>query len=84
MLRPGGRKIDLVVDRGADNLYVEVKTVHPISDHSYQAWDRFPPSERVSSQDGLLRRYPGFGVLVFCGTGFAWRKLNLEDFADLR
>jgi hypothetical protein len=25
---------------------------------------------------------PGPGVLVFCGTGFAWHKSNLEDFAD--
>jgi hypothetical protein len=24
----------------------------------------------------------GPGVLVFCGTGFAWHKSNLEDFAD--
>jgi hypothetical protein len=26
---PDGRKIDFVVDRGADNLYIEVKTVRP-------------------------------------------------------
>jgi hypothetical protein len=25
---------------------------------------------------------PGPGVLVFCGTGFAWHQSNLEDFAD--
>lgn len=25
---------------------------------------------------------PGPGVLVFCGTGFTWRKTDLEDFAD--
>jgi hypothetical protein len=24
----------------------------------------------------------GPGVLVFCGTGFAWHRSNLEDFAD--
>lgn len=24
----------------------------------------------------------GAGVLIFCGTGFAWHKSNLEDFAD--
>jgi hypothetical protein len=25
---------------------------------------------------------PGPGILVFCGTGFAWHKSNLEDSAD--
>ena len=25
---------------------------------------------------------PGHGILIFCGTGFAWHKSNLEDFAD--
>jgi hypothetical protein len=25
---------------------------------------------------------PGPGVLVFCGSGFAWRLSDLEDFAD--
>lgn len=38
---PDGRKIDFVVDRGQDNLYVEVKTIRPRSDHSDAAWQDF-------------------------------------------
>ncbi|WP_236840922.1 hypothetical protein [Bradyrhizobium sp. CCGE-LA001] len=114
-----GRKIDFVVDRGNDNLYVEVKTVRPKSDVSDIAWDdflrrrQFHPAnfeymvtkegmggmiysnefksrahfleytlafeERLAAAKGVRN---GPGVLVFCGNGFAWRKSNLEDFAD--
>lgn len=117
---PDGRRIDFVVDRGADNLYVEVKTVRPRSDDSEAAWNDFlrrreyhPKSvEYLVTREGMggmihanefkSRAHfldytlafeerlsiakairPGPGVLVFCGNGFAWRKSNLEDFADL-
>ena len=40
-LLPDGRKIDFVVDRGADNLYVEVKTVRPRATDTDAAWERF-------------------------------------------
>lgn len=36
-----GRKIDFVVDRGADNLYVEVKTVRPNAADSDEAWQKY-------------------------------------------
>ena len=39
---PDGRKIDFVIDRGKDNLYVEVKTVRPRSADSREAWQRVP------------------------------------------
>jgi large subunit ribosomal protein L30 len=119
-LLPDGRKIDFVIDRGADNLYVEVKTVRPRSDHSDEAWEDFlrrkqyhPKTlEYLVTREGMggmiyanefksrarfleyalafeerlaaakaIRSGPG--VLVFCGNGFAWRKSQLEDFADL-
>lgn len=38
---PDGRKIDFVVDRGEDNLYVEVKTVRPQTADSDAAWEKF-------------------------------------------
>ncbi len=36
-----GRKIDFVVDRGKDNLYVEVKTVRPKTVDSEEAWQKY-------------------------------------------
>jgi hypothetical protein len=38
---PDGRKIDFVVDRGEDNLYVEVKTVRPKRADSEEAWQKY-------------------------------------------
>jgi DNA-binding sugar fermentation-stimulating protein len=40
-LLPDDRRIDFVVDRGSDNLYVEVKTVHPRTADTEQAWQKF-------------------------------------------
>jgi hypothetical protein len=40
-LLPDGRKIDFVVDRGADNLYIEVKTVRPRTADTEAAWEKF-------------------------------------------
>ena len=116
---PDGRKIDFVLDRGSDNLYVEVKTVRPRTVDSEEAWQKFVARRRhhpdnvnfivekewmggaiygnvFASRAHFLdytREFemrlaatkaikPGPGVLVFCGTGFAWHQSNLEDFAD--
>jgi ribosomal protein L30 len=116
---PDGRKIDFVIDRGNDNLYVEVKTVRPRTADTEEAWQKFL-ARRQRHPDNVnfivekewmggaiygnvfasrahfldyTRDFetrlatakairPGPGVLVFCGTGFAWHKSNLEDFAD--
>jgi hypothetical protein len=40
-LLPGGRRIDFVVDRGAENLYVEVKTVRPKVTDDDAAWGKY-------------------------------------------
>jgi len=116
---PDGRKIDFVVDRGEDSLYVEVKTVRPRTTDTDEAWEKFLKREKhhPGNVNVILERdwmggaiygnlfasrshfldytrdfetrlaaakaiKPGPGVLVFCGTGFAWHKSNLEDFAD--
>jgi ribosomal protein L30 len=113
------RKIDFVVDRGADNLYIEVKTVRPRTEDTDEAWLKFvqrkkrhPTNVNVIVEKEWMggaiygnlfasRAHfldyamdfearlatakeikPGPGILVFCGTGFAWHKSNLEDFAD--
>ncbi len=116
---PGGRKIDFVVDRGNDNIYVELKTVGPRTADTDEAWQKFigrrkhhPDNvnfvvekewmggaiygnafasrahfldytgdfeTRLAAAKAIK---PGPGILVFCGTGFAWHRSNLEDFAD--
>lgn len=116
---PDGRKIDFVIDRGSDNLYVEVKTVRPRTADTQEAWEKFIARRKhhpdnvnfiverewmggaiygnVFASRAHFLDYTGDfetrlasakaiksgpSVLVFCGTGFAWHKSNLEDFAD--
>jgi large subunit ribosomal protein L30 len=118
-LLPDGRKIDFVVDRGLDNLYVEVKTARPNTADTDEAWQKFLKRKQrhpdnvnfivekewmggaiygnVFASRAHFLEYAmefetrlaaakaiklGPGVLVFCGTGFAWHRSNLEDFAD--
>jgi hypothetical protein len=118
-LLPDGRKIDFVVDRGADNLYIEVKTVRPNTADTDAAWQKFIERKQhhpsnvnfivekdwmggaiygnvFASRSHFLdhtmdfetrlaaaqKIKPGHGILIFCGTGFAWHKSILEDFAD--
>jgi len=118
-LLPDGRKIDFVVDRGKDNLYVEVKTVRPRTRATRGAYEKFEKrkkfhpgnvefvvdprqlggavygdafasrahfleytmafEERLAAAKAIR---PGPGILIFCGNGFAWRKSNLENWAD--
>lgn len=40
-LLPDNRKIDYVVARGDENIYVEVKTVHPRTDDTDEAWENY-------------------------------------------
>jgi large subunit ribosomal protein L30 len=118
-LLPDGRKIDFVVDRGKDNLYVEVKTVRPKTKATLAAYRKYEQRKKLHPEnvefvvdprwmggaiygDAFASRAhfleytmafeerlaaakivrPGPGVLVFCGNGFAWRRSNLEDWAD--
>ena len=59
-LLPDGRKIDFIVDRGADNLYIEVKTVRPRTADTDAAWEKFlarrrrhPQNVQVHPREGL-------------------------------
>ena len=40
-LLPSGRKIDFVADRLRDNVYIEVKTVHPEIADTEEAWENY-------------------------------------------
>jgi large subunit ribosomal protein L30 len=116
---PDGRKIDFVIDRGNDTLYVEVKTVHPNTADTDEAWQKYLARRKyhrpnvmfilqkewmggaiygnVFASRGHFLDYArefetrlvaakaikqGPGILVFCGSGFAWHESHLEDFAD--
>lgn len=116
---PDNRRIDFVVDRGNDNLYVEVKTVRPKTRATMEAYRKFEQRTKrhpknvnfvvnprlmggaiygdafssrahfleytMAFEDRLAAAKairPGPGILVFCGNGFAWRRSNLEDWAD--
>jgi ribosomal protein L30 len=118
-LLPDDRKIDFVVDRGRDNIYVEVKTVRPRAPDTELEWQKFLDRQKYhpdnvhfmvekewmggaiygnafASRSHFLEYAMQFetrlaaakavkqgpGILVFCGTGFAWHLSNLEDFAD--
>ena len=56
---PGGRKIDFVVDRGEDNIYVEVKTVRPRTADTDEAWEKFQKRKQFHPQERPLHRRPG-------------------------
>jgi hypothetical protein len=116
---PDGRRIDFVVNRGRDNIYVEVKTVRPDTKATREAYRKFEERKKyhptnvefvVNPQnvsgaiygDAFASRShfleytrafeerlaaakavrPGPGILIFCGSGYAWRKTNLENWAD--
>jgi ribosomal protein L30 len=118
-LLPDGRRIDFVVDRGKDNLYIEVKTVRPKTKATAGTYQKFEQRRKWHPEnveyvidprwmggaiygDAFASRShfldytmafeerlaaaktirPGPGILVFCGNGFAWRRSNLEDWAD--
>ena len=58
-LLPSKRKIDFVADRLRDNLYVEVKTVHPDTADTEEAWNNYlklrehggPPQARAGKSE---------------------------------
>jgi hypothetical protein len=73
-----GRKIDFVVDRGADNLYVEVKTVSPRTIDSDEAWNDFLRRKKFhpSTLDYMVTR-EGMGGMIH-GNEFASRAHFLD------
>ena len=51
---PDGRRIDLVVDRGKDNLYMEVKTVRPKAVELVRGVAKISSLEATASREGGL------------------------------
>lgn len=77
-LLPDGRKIDFVVDRGEDNLYVEVKTVRPRTADTDKAWQKFlDRSEHHPENVNFMVEKEWMGAAIY-GDVFASRSHFLE------
>jgi len=63
-LLPDGRKIDFVVDRGADNLYIEVKTVRPRTADTEAAWQKFTSNVSLESAASFEQSYHQLTLLL--------------------
>ena len=53
-LLPSGRKIDFVADRGKDNAYIEVKTVHPDTKDTEEAWQKYEERRKLHPKNANL------------------------------
>ena len=77
-LLPNGRKIDFVVDRDDDNLYVEVKTVRPKTKATVEAYRKFEQREKRHPKNVNFIVNPGpMGGAIY-GDAFAARSHFLE------
>jgi hypothetical protein len=59
---PSGRKIDFVVEREKDNLYIEVKTVHPRKADTEAAWQLYldrRPNHQPSAEFHVEKEWMG-------------------------
>ena len=54
-LLPDGRKIDFVADRGRDNAYIEVKTVHPDIADNEAAWENYLKRRKLHPQNVIKK-----------------------------
>lgn len=81
-LLPSGRKIDFVVDRGTDNLYVEVKTVRPRTSDNEAAWQKFIERKRFHPKNvNFILEQEWMGGAIY-GNVFSSRSRFLEYSLD--
>lgn len=75
---PDGRRIDFVVDRGEDNLYVEVKTVRPNISDDDKSWEKYQRRKHYHPKtvDYVVTR-EGMGGRIY-GNAYASRAHFLE------
>jgi hypothetical protein len=79
---PSGRKIDFVVEREKDNLYVEVKTVHPRKADTEAAWQLYldrRPNHQPNAEFHVEKEWMGGAIY---GNTFASRSRFLEYALD--
>ena len=81
-LLPDGRKIDFVADRGDDNLYVEVKTVHPDVADTEAAWDKYVERRKRHPENADFVAHKDWMGGRLYGNTFASRSRFLEYSRD--
>jgi hypothetical protein len=76
VLLPSGRRIDFVADRGRDNVYLEVKTVHPDINDTEEAWKRYEERrKRYPKQADFIAPKDWMGARVYGGASkHGWPK----------
>ena len=81
-LLPSGRRIDFVADRLRDNVYIEVKTVHPETADTEAAWDNYVKRRKLhpANADFVVHKDWMGGKLY--GNSFASRSRFLEYTMD--
>lgn len=81
-LLPDGRKIDFVADRGKDNAYIEVKTVHPDTADNEAAWDNYTKRSKLHPPNAnFIVKKDWMGGKLY-GNTFASRSRFLEYTLD--
>ena len=81
-LLPDGRKIDFVADRGRDNAYIEVKTVHPDIADNEAAWDHYIKRRKLHPPNAnFIVKKDWMGGKLY-GNTFASRSRFLEYTLD--
>jgi hypothetical protein len=81
-LLPDGRKIDFVADRGRDNAYIEVKTVHPDIADTEAAWENYLKRRKLHPQNAdFVVKKDWMGGKLY-GNTFASRSHFLEYTLD--
>lgn len=79
---PSGRKIDFVADRKRDNIYVEVKSVHPNIKDTEDAWQLYVKRRKRHPQNvNFVTHQDWMGGQIY-GNAFASRSRFLEYALD--
>jgi hypothetical protein len=78
-LLPSGRKIDFVIEREADNLYVEVKTVRPEARDDAESWGRYEEVRNYHPENvNFIVREDWMGGMIYANS-FASRSKFLQS-----
>jgi hypothetical protein len=81
-LLPDGRKIDFVADRGQDNAYIEVKTVHPDIADTEAAWENYLKRRKLHPEHADFVVHKDWMGGKLYGNTFASRSRFLEYTLD--
>jgi hypothetical protein len=81
-LLPSGRKIDFVADRLRDNLYIEVKTVHPETADTEKSWEDYVRRRKLHPEHADFVVHKDWMGGKLYGNTFASRSRFLEYTLD--